>query len=141
MRRALLVGVLVAVAGCGSGRSSVTGKVTYEDGSAVESGTVIAEATVNGKLVAVQAAIKSDGTFTWGGEREGDGALPGQYKVIVMPITVSDYQASQGVTPNIDGKYGRYESSGLSFEVKPGKNQFNIKVSRPKEKKKEKDDV
>lgn len=128
--------VLLALTGCGSNRSVVTGKVTYDDGSPVESGTVIAEATVNGKLVAVQAAIQRDGSFSWGGEREGDGALPGQYKVLLMPITVSDYHASQGMTTNMDGKYGKYETSGLSFEVKPGPNVFDIKIDKPKSAKK-----
>lgn len=124
--------VLLAVTGCGSGRSDVTGTVTYDDGSPVESGTVIAEATVDGKLVAVQAAIQRDGSFAWGGERPGDGALPGQYKVLLMPNTVSDYQASQGMTANMGGKYGKYETSGLSFEVKPGPNVFNIVIDKPK---------
>jgi hypothetical protein len=121
----------VLLAGCGSGRSTVTGTVTYEDGTPVESGVVIGEATVDGKLVAVQAAIRN-GAFSWGGAKEGDGALPGQYRVIVLPESLSEYQLSQGMTPAIDGKYGKYETSGLSFEVKHGKNQFDIKVTRPK---------
>jgi hypothetical protein len=113
---------------------SVSGRVTYDDGSPVEAGSVIGEATVNGKVVAVQGTIKSDGTFSWGGDREGDGAIPGLYKVIVVPVSLSEYQLSQGMTPAVDGRYARYESSGLSFEVKPGPNEFNIKVSRPKPK-------
>ncbi len=137
MSRALFVCglVLVAASGCGSNRSVVIGMVSYDDGTPVDSGTVIAEATVGGKLVAVQAAIQKDGSFAWGGDREGDGALPGNYKVLLMPLTVSDYQASQGMTANMDGKYGKYESSGLSFEVKPGRNVFNITIERPKPKK------
>ena len=51
------------VAGCSSGRCTVTGTVTYEDGSPVESGNVIGEATVDGKLVAVQGTIKN-GAFS-----------------------------------------------------------------------------
>jgi hypothetical protein len=124
--------VLVATApGCGSARATVTGKVRYEDGSPVESGSVIGEATVNGKLVAVQGTIHKDGSFTWGGDREGDGALPGSYKVIVVPVSLSEYQLSQGQTSAVDGKYTRYESSGLSFEVKEGSNEFNITVKKP----------
>jgi hypothetical protein len=133
---AVLSMTLVLLAGCNSGRCAVTGTVTYEDGSPVESGCVIGEATVDGKLVAVQGTVK-DGVFTWGGAREGDGALPGQYRVIVVPESLSDYQLSQGMRPAIDGKYGKYETSGLSFEVKPGKNQFDIKVTRPKPRRKE----
>jgi hypothetical protein len=105
--------------------------VTYDDGSPVETGNVIGEATVDGKLVGVQGTIRN-GVFSWGGAKEGDGALPGHYKVLVMPMSLSDYQLSQGMTPAIDGKYGKYETSGLSFEVKPGKNEFNITVTKPK---------
>jgi hypothetical protein len=32
----------------------------------------------------------------------------------------------------VDGKYTRYETSGITFEVTEGKNELNIKVSRPK---------
>src|SRR5436190_12679120 len=99
-------------AGCNSGRCTVTGTVTYEDGSPVESGNVIGEATVDGKLVAVQGTIRN-GAFSWGGAREGDGALPGDYKVIVVPVSLSEYQLSQGMTSAIDGKYTKYETSGL----------------------------
>ena len=126
--------VCLVLVGCGSGRCTVTGKVAYEDGTPVEDGSVIGEATVDGKLVAVQATIQKDGSFSWGGDREGDGALPGQYKVIVVPVGLSEYEQSQGKTPAIDGKYGKYESSGLSFDVKPGRNEFNITVSKPKPK-------
>jgi hypothetical protein len=129
-----LVALFVALPGCGSRRSVVTGKVGYEDGTPVEAGSVIGEATVDGKLVAVQGTIQKDGSFSWGGDREGDGALPGTYKVIVVPVSLSEYQLSQGQTPAIDGKYAKYDSSGLSFEVKEGRNEFNITVSRPKPK-------
>lgn len=130
-----LLAVFAALPGCGSGRSTVAGRVTYEDGTPVEAGSVIGEATVGGKLVAVQGTIKKDGTFSWGGEREGDGALPGKYKVIVVPEGLSEYQLEHGQTPAVDGKYGKYETSGLSFEVKEGRNEFDITVSRPKDKK------
>jgi hypothetical protein len=129
-----LLALVVALPGCASRRSVVTGKVTYEDGTPVEGGSVIGEATVDGKLVAVQATIKKDGSFSWGGDREGDGALPGSYKVIVVPVSLSEYQLSQGERPAVDGKYTKYETSGLSFEVKEGRNEFNITVSRPKPK-------
>jgi hypothetical protein len=129
--RSLVAIIAFAVAGCSGGRCTVTGTVTYEDGSPVESANVIGEATVNGKLVAVQGTVKN-GAFAWGGVKEGDGALPGQYKVIVVPPTLSEYELSQGKIPAISGKFGKYETSGLTFEVKDGKNEFRIKVTRPK---------
>jgi hypothetical protein len=130
-----LAALFLALPGCGPGRSVVAGKVSYEDGTPVEDGSVIGEATVGGKMVAVQGTIRKDGSFTWGGDREADGALPGTYKVIVVPPSLSEYELDHGQRPAIDGKYGKYETSGLSLEVKPGKNEFNITVSRPKDKK------
>src|SRR5262245_10341448 len=106
---------LVLVAGCSSGRCVVAGTVTYEDGTPVETGSVIGESTVDGKLVAVQANIRN-GAFSWGGKAEGDGALPGVYKVIVVPISLSEYQLAQGMAPAVDSKFTKYETSGLTFE-------------------------
>jgi hypothetical protein len=129
--------LLLLLAGCGSGRYPVSGRVTYEDGTPVEAGTVIGETTIDGVPVGVQGNIGQDGTFTWGTERPGDGALPGTYKVLVMPRALGDAELAQGKRPAIAGKYTRYETSGLSFEVKPQKNELNITVSRPQAKARE----
>jgi hypothetical protein len=129
---ALLLPLITLFAGCGSGRYPVTGRITYEDGSPVPAGTVIAEATIEGKLVGVQANIEKDGSFRWGGANPGDGALPGQYRVLITSPTLSDAEKALGNQPLLDGKYGRYESSEITFEVKAGKNELPITVSRPK---------
>lgn len=128
---ALLPIALLLAAGCNSGRNSVSGTVTYEDGSPVESGIVVGRATIDGKSVSVQGTIKNGG-FSWGGAREGDGAAPGHYEVVVMPPSLSEHELSQGVQPAVDSKFTKFESSGLSFDVKDGKNEFPIKVTRPK---------
>jgi hypothetical protein len=131
-----LVPLLLAAlaAGCGSGRYPVAGRVTYVDGTPVEAGTVIGEATVNGKPVGVQGNIKPDGSFRWGTERAGDGALPGHYRVIVMPVALGDSELAAGKQPAVGAKYTKYDSSGLTFEVKPGQNELNITVTRPRSK-------
>ena len=136
MRRLrVLIPVLALLAvGCASGRYPVSGRVTYEDGTPVEEGTVIGEATVDGKAVGVQGGIGKDGSFSWGSDRPGDGAPPGTYKVLVMPRALGDAEMSEGKQPAVAGKYTKFESSGLTFEVKPEKNVFNITVSRPKSK-------
>jgi hypothetical protein len=132
---ALAVLVLAAVApGCGSGRYPVTGRVTYEDGSPVEEGTVIGEAEVNGKAVGVQGNIEKDGSFRMGGEKAGDGAFPGHYRVLVMPRALGESEKAEGKIPAIDGKYGKYETSGITFDVKPEKNNWPITVTQPKHK-------
>ena len=127
----LLIG-LAAAAGCNSGRHPVSGRVTYDDGSPVIAGTVIGEAIIDGKTVAVQGNIESDGSFRWGGAAPNDGALPGDYRVLITAPTLSDFELSQGKRPALDGKYARYETSGITFQVKAGKNELPITVARPK---------
>jgi hypothetical protein len=123
--------ILLTLSGCGSGRHPVTGRVFYEDGSPVEGGIVIGEATVNGKVVGVQGNIEKDGTFSLGADRPGEGALPGNYRFLVMPVALGDSELATGKRPAISGKYGNYDTSGITFEVKPEKNVLNIKVTRP----------
>lgn len=129
--RVILTLAVLSTAGCG-GRYSVTGKVTYEDGSPVPAGTVLAEATVDGKLVALQGNIEPDGSFTLGGAKPGDGAVPGSYRAAVMPVALGDSEIAAGKVPTVEGKWTRFESSGLTFEVKPEKNTITLKVSKPK---------
>ena len=51
-----------------------------------------------------------------------------------MPPPLGDAEMAEGKQPAVDGKYTKYETSGLTFEVKPEKNELNITVSRPKPK-------
>jgi hypothetical protein len=108
--------------------------VSYEDGTPVEGGTVIGEATVDGAPVGVQGKIAKEGAFSWGGEQAGDGALPGNYRVLVMPRALGESEKAEGKVPAVDSKFGKYETSGLTFEVKPEKNELKITVKRPKAK-------
>lgn len=100
----------------------------------MDSGIVIGEATVDGKLVMVQGDIEKDGSFSWGGSKAGDGALPGSYKVLVMPVSLGENELSAGKQPAVDSKYSKYDTSGLSSDVKDGKNEFHVKVTKPKPK-------
>lgn len=134
MCRIILVAAIGLFAcGCG-GRAAVTGRVSYPDGSPVESGSVVAEGTAGGKSVLVQGTINKDGTFRLGGDRPGDGVLPGTYKVAVHPEYVPDEARGRGVQPAVAGKYTRYESSGFTLEVPPGGTELNLKVTRPDQK-------
>jgi len=123
--------VAIVAAGCG-GRYDVTGRVVYEDGSPVPAGTVLAEGTIGGKLVALQGNIEPDGSFTLGGLKPGDGALPGRYRAAVMPVALGDSERAAGKIPAVDGRYGQFETSDLSFEVKPEKNEILLTVRKPK---------
>ncbi len=124
----------VLLTGCSSSRFPVKGKVHYADGSPVEAGSVIAEATIDGKLVGIQGNIEKDGTFKMGGDQPGDGALPGSYRVIVMPVSLGDSELAAGKTPAVDGKFSRFDSSGITFEVKDKEVDVDIPVTKPKSK-------
>lgn len=125
----LLLG-LALLPGCGSGLVPVYGQVTYEDGVPVEEGTVIGEALIDSRPMMVQGDLGKGGRFEWGTYRPKDGALPGSYKVMVIPRTLSEAESSKGVTPAVHKKYSSFESSGISFEVKGNGNVLNIKVSK-----------
>lgn len=125
--------LLAAAFGCGSGRYPVSGTVTYEDGSRLEEGIVAGEATVDGRLVAVQGNVQKDGSFQWGTERAGDGAYPGKYRVIVLSRALGDAETALGMLPAVDPMFSKPETSGIDFEVKPGKNELPITVTRPKQ--------
>ncbi|MEQ1825736.1 MAG: hypothetical protein ABL921_07305 [Pirellula sp.] len=120
--------------GCSSGRYPVTGTVRYPDGSPVTAGAVIAEATIDGKLVGVQANIEPDGSFELGGTSAGDGALPGSYRAAIVPEALPDGEAGAGKVPAVEAKASNFETSGIRFEVKPEPNKVEITVNKPKSK-------
>ncbi len=124
---------LAGVPGCGGGRYPVHGRVVYEDGSPVTEGMVIGEKAEGDRRVKAQGSLKSDGTFSWGTLSPGDGAEPGKYRVVVVARAVGEKEASQGVRPAVDRKFSNPQTSGIDFEVKPGRNELNIKVTRPRE--------
>ncbi len=127
---------LVAVCvGCNGGRLPVTGFVKYPDGSPVPGGTIIAESEVEGKLVSVQGNIEPDGKFELGGAAAGDGALPGSYRAMIMPVALGDSEMAEGKLPTVGGKYSKFESSGIVFEVAPGMSPLAITVDKPVPKK------
>ena len=132
---ALILAALVA-SGCAPARHQVSGRVVYEDGTPLTEGSVVGETTDGGTFMA-RGAVKPDGTFEWGTERPGDGAPPGKYRVIVVPRALGDAELAKGELPAVDPKFTKYETSGLTFEVKAEKNELNITVTRPKSKPKQ----
>jgi hypothetical protein len=126
-----LFAAFVSIVGCSGGRYPVNGKVTYPDGTPLTEGNVIGLMGEGQTSVTVQGTVKSDGTFSWGTQRPGDGALPGKYKVIVVPRGLGDSEIEQGMQPDVDSKFMNYDGSGITFEVKKGPNTLNITVTKP----------
>ncbi len=130
----LLGPVLLAmlVTGCEQGNPTVSGIVVYEDDSTpLDSGMVMFLALEGGKRHA-RGDIQTDGTYQLGTKKPGDGTAPGKYRVcIVPPDRSAEVENGIRVPPLVDSRYLDVRTSGLEFEVKPGHNEFTIKVSKP----------
>ena len=131
-RRTFVI-LLLAATGCGPNQFSVTGKVTFPDGSPLEEGIVICETTDGDKTIMARGTLKKDGTFKLGTTEPGNGAPAGKYRVLVVPRALSEYERNVR-PPFIDSKYERFESSGLSLEVVNGPRELLITVTKPQEK-------
>jgi hypothetical protein len=126
----LLVGLLlVGTTGCGSGTYPVRGKVVFKDGTPLQGGIVVFESLDNNRVIA-RGDIAADGTFTLGTKSPGDGALPGEHRVLVSPLLPSNAKESQGPRP-IHRRFESFETSKLVLTVAKRANDFKIEVERP----------
>jgi len=123
--------------GCGK-NCSVTGKVTFSDGTPLDRGTVLFE----NDSMAARGTIKKDGTFTMiSGDNKG--VPKGTYKVSIGRLTeptITTTPSPDGKGPSkvtitantspIDTKYSSSAKSGLTCEVK-GRTKYDITVEPP----------
>jgi hypothetical protein len=148
---ALLVGLgLLALNGCGSGKGSVSGKVTYQ-GRPIVIGSVVMTAKVGPPVV---GALDAEGHYALKGVPAG----PVNVAVVTtLPVYMKGPTAFHGKRglgadnkepesknsvaplpepPKIDlekwiqlpKEYERADTSGISTTVKPGNNLFNIEL-------------
>jgi hypothetical protein len=130
-RRALPATLLLglAVAGCGGKLQPVRGTVAFEDGEPITAGMVVFESKDGQPAVTSRGEIQADGSYHLGTYRAGDGAPAGVYRVLVSPPAPED-PSGQFAKPPFDKRYMDFNSSGLEFEVRPGSNEFPIRVAR-----------
>jgi hypothetical protein len=136
----MLLLVIVFIAGCGD--TTVTGKVTFPDGTPLTTGQVMFQK----EGFVASGNLRPDGTYSAGKLKDGDGLPPGRYQVFITGATTFGGAAppppavSQGGPPPaniakpvflIDPKYTVPHTSGLTVDVN-GKTEFNIKVEPPK---------
>ncbi len=126
---ALALGLTLSVGGCGNGMYPVRGSVTLADGTPLARGLVIFERVDGGPPLTARGNIQADGRYELSTERSGDGAPPGRYKVAINPLDTSDVPDEQKKLP-FDVKYLNLKTSGLEFEVKPGTNEYLIKLEK-----------
>ncbi|RMF39873.1 MAG: hypothetical protein D6753_12765 [Planctomycetota bacterium] len=153
-----LLGLLaVTLAGCGGSSLPtvpVTGKVLV-DGQPMEGVSVVFN-PVDASGRAASGVTDAEGKFTLTTEVNGDGALPGSYKVAISKYLVADDNLPEEVNPDdeasmdaiygsldtskeqankplIDPMYSDPNGSGLTAEVKKdGENYFEFEVKGAK---------
>lgn len=125
---------LAVVTGCGKPRTPTypaSGVVRFKGGEPVTSGTV--EFLSTDLRLNARGEIRGDGSFCLTTFRDGDGAVKGEHRAIVIPF-VPGGDALLGHTmheqrPAVSRTYANYETSGLAFTVRPdGINKFEIVV-------------
>jgi hypothetical protein len=129
----VLLMTLGTLAGCAedSKIAGVDGVVRL-DGRPLTSGTV---RFVPAAGRAATGTIQSDGTFSLGTYGESDGALIGKHKVAVISYEAANdgrpaYEVrTQTSKPLVPERYMAVGTSGLTFDVKPGKNDANLDLT------------
>jgi hypothetical protein len=130
LRLAVVPLAAVVLAGCGETKHPVKGTVTLDDGTPVTQGVVVFERLEGGPAVTARGEIQSDGKYELSTDKPGDGVPTGKYRVLVNPRDLTDTPDEEKTLP-YDTKYLKFQASGLSFEVKPGANEYAIKLSKP----------
>lgn len=135
MIRLVAVGLILtsaALTGCGGAYdSSVYGTVSF-DGSPLPTGTISFVPAAGGS--AAYARIAEDGSFELKTGRE-EGLPPGDYAATIFAVEAPTELRSADGGPPPAGKpitpewYRSAQTSGLTFTVKPGSNNFTIELS------------
>lgn len=125
----LVILAAMSLAGCSpSKESSVTGRVTL-DGSPLSQGTVAFEPQAGGMLAA--GALDANGNYELL-TNQLDGLTPGKYRVKVLAWERTPDPPDGGLPPPgkllVPEKYTQVTTSGLTFEVMPGKNRIDIEL-------------
>jgi hypothetical protein len=117
--------------GC-SGKSKVTGKVTFSDGTPLTTGEVRFETT----SFLASGKIQSDGSYRLGSVSESDGVPKGSYRVSIYALDFSHITPEMNIAdappgkPLVAEKFRSGETSGLTCEVN-GTTKFDITVEKP----------
>jgi hypothetical protein len=125
--------LLISITGCGETGPKIVpvkGTVKFKEGKPVTSG-VIEFAPLSGGQGA-QGKIEEDGSFTLMTGKQV-GAYVGKHKIIVIQFFIADgaaaHVSAQHTASIVHSKHGRFDTSGLSCEVKSdGENVVDLVV-------------
>lgn len=121
---------IIPLVGCEASVAThpVTGTVVLADGTPASGGIIkFRTKSEEGETVKAHGQIQPDGSFRLTTYQDGDGALEGDYEVILFSPATGDGQGAVAV-PHFPTKYRKYETSGLKFHVGPGENDFLIQL-------------
>jgi hypothetical protein len=138
VRPLVIVVALFPLAGaCGCARSDlypVRGKVVFNQGEPIDplvGGLVIFEPLDPQLKVGARGEIQSDGSFRLGTFREGDGAPPGDYRILVAPPTPPSQAKETPVPVVIHPRFHDLNETPLKETVRPKANEFTLTVAKP----------
>jgi len=123
-----------ALSGCASGGPyPVEGTVVWKDGSPakeLEGSQVVFD--LPEKHTSARGVIEADGTFRLTTTKPNDGALAGEYKVLVLETRKQiGGPDSSNIAPGVlDSRYYDPRTSDLQATVKPGINKITLTVER-----------
>jgi hypothetical protein len=129
----------LCLAGCG-GQSQpmhpVKGKVLYKNsGEPLPAGGTITFESASPPYLRATGRIEPDGSFELSTLDVGPGAPEGEHRVRVEPEVPDSVDMSQGYSAAqariVHPKYLQFETSGLTYKVVPGENNFTVEVEKP----------
>lgn len=102
----------------------VRGHVQAKDGRRATFGMVELTAEQGGQVAS--GIIEEDGSFRLTTFRDGDGAVAGRQRAIVVQVVNTEHIPLEEHHHVLDvhPRYARYETSGLVFTIEPGKANY-----------------
>jgi major membrane immunogen (membrane-anchored lipoprotein) len=123
--------LILLVTGC-SNSIKVSGKVTFSDGSPLDTGNVIFE----NEYHSFRGKIQKDGTFRLGRLKDGDGIIAGKYQVaIVGALTQNSSENHRKVVSTtylVAEKFRLPKTSGIEYDIQKKTTDISIIVEHPK---------
>jgi hypothetical protein len=133
-RRALGLLVVLVLSGCSTGIYPVEGKVVWKDGTpATELKGAHVVFNHPEKSIGARGYVQEDGSFRLTTNRPNDGALAGEYRVLIVEIarkTLGGPDASAIAPGAMDSRFSDPSTTDLRATVKPGTNRVTLTVER-----------